>query len=167
MELEPIGIVHTPYASVEDIPRCASERFEGSAVVEVFPQYAEGLRDVEGFSHMMLLAHLHKAPGTKLTVYPPIDDAGKARGVFATRSPLRPNHIGVSIVELVRVEGRKLVVRGIDLLDGTPLIDIKPYMPYNARTDIKVGWLEGKAFLRDNMRWNDPPHSNGPEQDHN
>jgi len=146
MEIEPIGTVHSSYRSVEDIPRCASEKLEETAVVEVFPEFAEGLRDVAGFSHLMLLVHLHEAPGTKLTVHPPIDDTGQPRGVFATRSPLRPNHIGVSIVELERVEGCKLMVRGIDLLDGTPLIDIKPYMQYDNRTAIKVGWLEGKSI---------------------
>ena len=146
MEIEPIGTIHSPYGSVEEIPLCASEKLEERAVVEVFQEYAEGLKDVEGFSHLLLLVHLHEAPGTKLVVNPPVDDEGKARGVFATRSPLRPNHIGVSIVELERVEGRNLVVRGIDLLDGTPLIDIKPYMQYDNRTAIKVGWLEGKAI---------------------
>lgn len=149
MEMKPIGVVHTPYMSVENIPLCASEKLEAVAVVEVFPDYVEGLRDVEGFSHLMLVVHMHEATGTMLTVHPPIDDEGKARGVFATRSPMRPNHIGVSIVELDRVEGHNLFVRGIDLLDGTPLIDIKPYMPYDVRTVIKVGWLEGKAISQD------------------
>lgn len=95
---------------------------------------------------MILLVYLHRTAGTKLKVYPPVDDSGRPRGVFATRSPHRPNHIGLSIVELVRVKGRELEVRGIDLLDGTPLLDIKPYTPYDARSPIEIGWLEGKAL---------------------
>lgn len=149
MEIEPIGIVHTPYSSVDEIPGNAIERLEEVAVVEVFHDFSEGLRDLDGFSHVMLLEYLHEARETKLTVYPPFDDSGQARGVFATRSPVRPNHIGVSVVELVKVEGRNLVVRGIDLLDGTPLLDIKPYIPYDARTSIDIGWLEGKIRTRD------------------
>jgi tRNA-Thr(GGU) m(6)t(6)A37 methyltransferase TsaA len=144
MELSPIGTVRTPYRSREDIPHGATERLGVEAVVEVFPQFVEGLADLEGFSHVMLLAHLHEATTTKLTVHPPFDDTGSPRGVFATRSPYRPNHIALSIVELVRVEGANLVVRGVDLFDGTPLLDIKPYTPYNARSPIEIGWLEGK-----------------------
>lgn len=139
--------MHSPYSKVEQIPRCAAEKLEEVAVVEVFHDFSEGLQDLDGFSHVMLLVYLHEARETKLTVLPPIDD--QVRGVFATRSPMRPNHIGVSIVELVKVEGSNLVVRGIDLLDGTPLLDIKPYTPYDARRSIEIGWLEGKAKYQD------------------
>ena len=144
-ELTPIGTVRTPYRTTDAIPCCAAEKLSEEAIVEVFPEFAEGLADLDGFSHVILLVHLHEARSTKLTVFPPVDDSGRPRGVFATRSPLRPNHIGLSIVELVRVEGTRLVVRGIDLLDRTPLLDIKPYTPYDARSPIELGWLEGKA----------------------
>lgn len=166
MEVVPIGVVHSPYKEVEEIPRCAGEKLKEVARVEVFPQYAEGLKDVEGFSHLMLLAHLHKARRDMLTVHPPMDRSGEARGVFATRSPMRPNHIAVSVVELERLEGRTLVVRGIDLLDGTPLIDIKPYMLYDIRKELKVGWLEGIAISQDEHPLGGEAASRGPEQDH-
>jgi tRNA-Thr(GGU) m(6)t(6)A37 methyltransferase TsaA len=152
MEMRAIGTVHSPYTEVDDIPLCAGERLEEEAVVEVFPEFSEGLEDVEGFSHLMLLAYLHRADSVKLTVVPPVDETRSSRGVFATRSPLRPNHIGVTIVELVAVDGTRLRVRGIDLLDGTPLLDIKPYMLYDARKPIRMGWLEGMAISRDEGR---------------
>jgi tRNA-Thr(GGU) m(6)t(6)A37 methyltransferase TsaA len=165
VEMEPIGTVHTPYTASEEIPLCASERLEEVAVVEVFHDYAEGLADVDGFSHLMLLVHLHLTDVTKLLVHPPIDDSGQARGVFATRSPVRPNHIGVSIVELVKVEGRNLIVKGIDLLDGTPLLDIKPYIPYDQRTPCRIGWLEGKAVGQGGRPVTAPDVSRHPKDD--
>ena len=131
MELEQLGTVHSPYRGPQEVPCCQRERLEEVAVVEVFRDFAEGLRDLDGFSHLMLI------------VNPPIDT--EQRGVFATRSPMRPNHLGVSIVELIKVEGRNLLVKGIDLLDGTPVLDIKPYIPYDARSQLKLGWLEGKV----------------------
>ena len=143
MELEQLGTVHSPYRGPQEVPCCQRERLEEVAVVEVFRDFAEGLRDLDGFSHLMLIVHLHRASETKLIVNPPIDT--EQRGVFATRSPMRPNHLGVSIVELIKVEGRNLLVKGIDLLDGTPVLDIKPYIPYDARSQLKLGWLEGKV----------------------
>ncbi|NIP35708.1 MAG: tRNA (N6-threonylcarbamoyladenosine(37)-N6)-methyltransferase TrmO [Thermoplasmata archaeon] len=145
MEVHPIGTVRSPYTSTGSIPLCASEKLDEEATVQVLPECVEGLADLDGFSHVILLVHMHKATTTKLTVHPPVDDSGMARGVFATRSPLRPNHIGLSIVELVRIEGGEMHVRGIDLLDGTPVLDIKPYTPYDARSPVVIGWLEGRA----------------------
>ena len=144
MELEPIGTVRSPYAEVGSIPRSRDERSRTEAVVEVLPEFAEGLKDLDGFSHVVLISHLHRSTTTKLTAFPPMDDGEGPRGVFATRSPHRPNHIAMTIVELVRVRGRELLVRGIDLLDGTPVLDIKPHIPYDARTPVKLGWLEGR-----------------------
>ena len=163
MEFQPIGVAHTPYSSVDEIPRSASEKREEVAVVEVFRDFSEGLRDLDGFSHVMLLSYLHEARETKLTVYPPFDDSGQARGVYATRSPMRPNHIGVTVVEPVKVEGRNLLVRGIDLLDETPLLDIKPYIPYDAGMSIEVGWLEGK--IRCNGTVQDTDHDTDHDTD--
>ncbi len=143
MEILQIGTIHSPYTEIGQIPRCSVDRMEAIARVEVFPEYSDGLQDLDGFSHVMLLVHMHKAEEEKLRVLPPIDD--QERGVFATRSPMRPNHIGVSVVELLKVKGRNLVVKGIDLLDGTPLIDIKPFTSYDIQTTIRMGWLEGKT----------------------
>ena len=143
MEIVQIGTVHSPYTELGQIPGCAVDRMEEVAVVEVFHEYSDGLQDLEGFSHVMLIVHMHKAEEEKLRVLPPIDD--QERGVFATRSPMRPNHLGVSVVELLKVEGRNLVVKGIDFLDGTPLIDIKPFTSYDLQTPIRIGWLEGKS----------------------
>lgn len=143
MEIVQIGTINSPYKEIGQIPRCAVDRMEEVAVVEVFHEYSDGLQDLDGFSHVMLIVHMHKADEEKLRVMPPIDD--QERGVFATRSPLRPNHLGVSVVELLKVEGRILFVKGIDLLDGTPLIDIKPYTSYDVQSPIRIGWLEGKT----------------------
>jgi len=143
MKLTPIGTVHSPYTSIEQIPRGTIERLEEVAVVEVFHDYAEGLKDLDGFSHVILIVYFHEATEERLAVTPPLDD--HPRGVFATRSPSRPNHLGVCIVELLKLEGRNLVVRGIDVLDDTPLLDIKPYTPYDSRSDIRIGWLEGRV----------------------
>jgi tRNA-Thr(GGU) m(6)t(6)A37 methyltransferase TsaA len=95
LEFVPIGIVHTPYTSLDEIPRCAADKLEEDAVVEVYQDFAEGLRDIEGFSHLMLLVYLHEARETKLTVLPPIDD--QVRGVFATRSPMRPSRNSIKV----------------------------------------------------------------------
>lgn len=137
-----IGTVHSMYTEVDQIPRCAVDRLNSMATVEVFQEFSEGLKDLDGFSHVVLIALLHRALEVKLRVTPPFDD--QERGVFATRSPLRPNHLGMSIVELLKVEGRNLLVRGIDLLDGTPVMDIKPYTRYDVRTPTRMGWLEDK-----------------------
>jgi tRNA-Thr(GGU) m(6)t(6)A37 methyltransferase TsaA len=113
--------------------------------VEVLPEYQAGLRDLAGFSHIILLYLFHQSdPGYDLAVTPFLD--GEPKGLFATRYPRRPNPIGLSIVRLLRCEGRVLHVEGIDVLDGTPLLDIKPYVPpFDAHPGAAYGWLEGKA----------------------
>ena len=109
--------------------------------VEIFPEYVEGLDDLEGFSHIILIYHFHLAKKTQLKVRPYMD--AKVHGVFATRAPSRPNPIGISIVRLIKIEKNVLYVRDIDILDGTPLLDIKPYVPeFDIRTVDKIGWLE-------------------------
>ena len=145
LSLVPIGTVHSPYSDVEQIPRCPAERLDEESVVELFPRFRDGLKDLEGFSHVHLITLLHRAGEVKLRVVPFFDD--QVRGVFATRSPFRPNHLGLSVVELIRVEDGRLFVKGIDLLDGTPLLDIKPYTPYDARAPIRVGWLAGRLEM--------------------
>ena len=111
------------------------------AIVEVFPEFAEGLRDLEGFSHIILLYHFHRVQESRLTVTPFLDS--QPRGVFATRAPKRPNPIGLSIVKLLGVEQNILHVENVDILDGTPLLDIKPYVPeFDQHPADRVGWLE-------------------------
>jgi tRNA-Thr(GGU) m(6)t(6)A37 methyltransferase TsaA len=140
--MQPIGVIRTPFAEGDEIPiqpafSCAAGR------VEVFPQYAEGLQDIEGFSHIILLYALHRSSGYALRVKPFLDD--QLRGVFATRHPRRPNPIGLSIVRLLVRHGSTLEVEGIDVLDGTPLLDIKPYVPdFDLRIDARAGWYDSR-----------------------
>jgi tRNA-Thr(GGU) m(6)t(6)A37 methyltransferase TsaA len=139
----PIGVIHSPFKEPRDVPiqpACAGG-IEGA--VEIFPEYSEGIADLEGFSHIILIYHFHLSKGHPLRVKPYLDS--ELRGVFATRAPSRPNSIGMSIVRLVKIEGRKLHIRDVDILDGTPLLDIKPYVPvFDSRTTDRIGWLSGK-----------------------
>ncbi|MHC4167098.1 MAG: tRNA (N6-threonylcarbamoyladenosine(37)-N6)-methyltransferase TrmO [Planctomycetota bacterium] len=146
MEIVPIGRIHTPFHSKSDTP---IQPFRSRAVgrVEVFAEYAEGLSDTEGFSHLILLYGFHKSTGYQLKVKPFLDN--QLRGLFATRYPARPNQIGLSVVKLLRREGNVLFTEGIDVLDGTPLLDIKPYVPdFEPDEPIRIGWLEGKIAPR-------------------
>ena len=109
--------------------------------VEVFEQYRAGLKDLDGFSHIVLLCHFHRSQGFSLHVVPYMDS--KVRGVFATRAPKRPNPIGLSVVQLDRIEDGVLHIRNLDILDGTPLLDIKPYVPeFDSPVEVRTGWLE-------------------------
>jgi len=140
-EIHPIGIIHSPYYSIKDMPiqPKGASGIEGCVVVD--EKYVDGLQDIDGFSHVYLLYSFHEATRVKLLLAPFMDE--QKRGVFATRSPLRPNHIGISIVELKRVEGNKIFVDGIDVLDGTPLLDIKPYVEkFDAVEESTSGWLD-------------------------
>ena len=140
---KPIGVVHTPYKTKEGIP-IQGGLFPGTkAQVEVYPEYSEGLSDLEGFSHILLVYLFNQSPGFDLKVKPFLDD--KIRGVFATRAPRRPNPIGLTTVKLESVEGNILPVRGVDILDGTPLLDIKPYIPdIDSIPEAKTGWVKSK-----------------------
>ena len=138
--MEAIGVIKSPFATLADMPiqPRGAAGIDGEVIVD--PAYAEGLADLEGFSHVYLIYRFHRARRTELTVIPFMDD--KPRGVFSTRSPLRPNHIGLSIVELVSVRKNKLAVRGVDILDGTPLLDIKPYIAvFDRVAESRSGWL--------------------------
>ena len=142
MEVVPIGRIHTPFQSKSDTP---IQPFRSQAVgrVEVFEEYAEGLRDTEGFSHLILLYLFHKSSSYQLTVKPFLDN--RPHGLFATRYPARPNQIGLSVVKLLKREENVLFTEGIDVLDGTPLLDVKPYVPdFEPSEDVRIGWLEGK-----------------------
>lgn len=137
----PIGVIHTPFQEPPGTPiqPPAGKGVEG--IVEVFPQYAEGLKDLAGFSHLILLYHFHLVNKVALQVKPFMDDV--PHGVFATRAPARPNALGLSIVRLDRIEGNLLHIRDLDIVDGTPLLDIKPYVPeFDRREAPKIGWLE-------------------------
>jgi tRNA-Thr(GGU) m(6)t(6)A37 methyltransferase TsaA len=143
IEYEPIGTVHSPYKEQEGTPiqPSRSDNAEGTVVLD--EDFVEALSDLDGFSHIILLCHLHKARPHRLKVIPYLDT--EPRGLFATRAPSRPNPIGLSVVELLAIEGNVLHIRGLDLLDGTPVLDIKPYVgEFDDRTELRTGWL-GRA----------------------
>jgi tRNA (adenine37-N6)-methyltransferase len=136
---KPIGVIHTPYCRKEDTPiqGCFSPDNKGD--IEIFPEYATGLKDIEGFSHLILLYHFHKAEGYELLTKPFLDKNKK--GIFSIRYFARPNPIGLSVVKLLRVNGNHLEIGEVDMLDGTPLLDIKPYVPqFDIKEHVKDGW---------------------------
>jgi tRNA-Thr(GGU) m(6)t(6)A37 methyltransferase TsaA len=133
-----IGEIHSPFTDKRDTPIQPS-RSTARGQVEVYPAYVDGLRDLEGFSHIILLYAFHRSDGYALLVKPFLDD--HQRGLFATRYPARPNPIGLSIVRLLSVHDHVLEIDGVDVLDGTPLLDIKPYVPdFDVQTDVRTGW---------------------------
>ncbi|MFH1681052.1 MAG: tRNA (N6-threonylcarbamoyladenosine(37)-N6)-methyltransferase TrmO [Candidatus Eisenbacteria bacterium] len=141
IEFKPIGVIRTPFKELEGMPIQPTGAAGVRGTVEVLPDLAEGLEDLEGFSHVVLIYHFHRAAPPKLRVTPFLDS--EKRGVFATRAPSRPNPIGLSVVRLVRVEGATLHVENVDILDGTPLLDIKPHVPdLDAPRADRLGWLE-------------------------
>lgn len=149
IEYRPVGIIHTPFEELENMPIQPSGAASVRGTVEVFPEYEEGLKDLDGFSHIILLYHFHRAGSSKLLVTPFLDT--KPRGVFATRAPARPNPIGISVVRLMRIEGTTLHIENVDIMDGTPLLDIKPYVPdFDHFPTERVGWLKeaGKRVVR-------------------
>jgi tRNA-Thr(GGU) m(6)t(6)A37 methyltransferase TsaA len=136
----PIGVIHTPFSSVEGMPIQPSGGKEILGQVEVFPPFCGGLKDLEGFSRIILLYHCNRAKEYSLEEKAFLDN--RYHGVFATRAPKRPNPVGLSIVQLIRVKGCVLEVQGIDILDQTPILDIKPYVPeFDAYPTEKIGWL--------------------------
>jgi tRNA-Thr(GGU) m(6)t(6)A37 methyltransferase TsaA len=141
IEFTPIGVIHTPFKTTENMPiqPAAGQGIEGT--VEVFRKYQPALQDLDGFSHIILLYHLHLSKSFKLKVVPFLDT--EPRGLFATRAPRRPNPIGISMVQLDRIEKNILYIRNVDILDGTPLLDIKPYVPeFDSPEKICIGWLQ-------------------------
>ncbi len=157
---EPIGVIHTPFREPVGTPIQPRAARGIRGYIEVFPEYAEGLSDLEGFSHVILLYHFHRAGPMRLKVRPFMDT--EERGVFATRAPARPNPIGISVVRLLGIEGNVLRVSDVDILDGTPLLDIKPYVPeFDAPEDVRLGWLETRIGrlpgTRDDGRFSGAP----------
>jgi tRNA-Thr(GGU) m(6)t(6)A37 methyltransferase TsaA len=155
---KPIGIIHSPFKEPKGTPiqPAGAKGIDGTA--EIFPEYAEGLKDIEGFSHIILLYHFHLSKGAALIAKPYMDS--EAHGVFAMRGPSRPNPIGISVVQLVKVEGNTLHIQDVDIVDGTPLLDIKPYVPeFDIREVERIGWLEKRVHKlsasRDDGRFTD------------
>jgi tRNA-Thr(GGU) m(6)t(6)A37 methyltransferase TsaA len=139
----PIGMIHTPFHSREEMPIQGIGGKGIQSTVEIYPEFAAGLKDLDGFSHIILLYHFHLADKPALIVKPFLDD--EKRGVFATRSPLRPNPIGMTAVRLIKIRDNLLTVEDVDMIDETPLLDIKPYLPViDDIQDLRVGWLTGK-----------------------
>ena len=141
MEYKPIGIIHTPFSQTEEMPIQPAGASGVTGTVEVFKEFRDGLKDLGGFSHIILLYHFHQSQGFDLHVVPFMDS--ELRGIFATRAPKRPNPIGLSVVRLMRIEESTLYVENVDIVDGTPLLDIKPYVPeFDEQTHVRTGWLE-------------------------
>jgi tRNA-Thr(GGU) m(6)t(6)A37 methyltransferase TsaA len=144
--MRPVGYVHSSYTQTRQIPKGLGARHEEEGTLELLPEFEPGLADIEGFSHLFVIWAFHRAEGYELLGKPPSDD--RLHGVFATRSPRRPNPIGLTVVELLRREGPRLHVRGLDMLDGTPVLDLKPYLSSISEDRLRRGWLaeaEGRA----------------------
>ncbi|HET9530545.1 MAG TPA: tRNA (N6-threonylcarbamoyladenosine(37)-N6)-methyltransferase TrmO [Blastocatellia bacterium] len=137
--MKAIGIVRSPYTDASQIPKGFDARHDAQGTLEILPEFEQGLRDIEGFSHLFVIWVFDKAEGYDLLTIPPTDQ--RPHGVFATRSPRRPNPIGLTVVQLHSREGGRLKVRGIDMLDGTPILDIKPYLSSVKMEEVKRGWL--------------------------
>jgi len=143
VDFRSIGTIHTEYKRKEGVPIQGSFS-DAKGWVEVLPEYADGLKDLDGFSHIFLIYHFHESSGHSNLVKPFLDD--EKRGVFATRAPRRPNPIGLSLVRLDRIEGSRLFISGVDIIDGTPLLDIKPYVDrFDRRDGSRSGWLEKRV----------------------
>ncbi len=136
---QPIGYVRSPYQETTQVPKGHGAKHEAEGVLEIVTQFETGLTDIEGFSHLYVIWLFDRVEGFELLGTPPTDN--RPHGVFATRSPKRPNAIGLTVVQLVRREGRSLHVRGIDMLDGTPILDIKPYLSSIPEDKLRRGWL--------------------------
>ena len=137
--MRPIGYVSSPYKESRDIPKGLGTKHDAEGVLTILPEFELGLTDIEGFSHLIVVWAFDRSKGFELMGTPPSDN--RPHGVFATRSPFRPNPIGLTAVELLRREGAQLHVRGIDMLDGTPLLDIKPYLSSIPEEKLRRGWL--------------------------
>ena len=138
--MRPIGFVRSPYTDASQVPRGFGARHDVEGILEIAPEFEEGLKDIEGFSHLFAIWVFDRSDKVELLGVPPTDD--RPHGVFATRSPYRPNPIGLTVVHLLRREGNRLHVHGIDMLDGTPILDIKPYLSSVSPEDLRRGWLQ-------------------------
>ncbi|MFC1682782.1 tRNA (N6-threonylcarbamoyladenosine(37)-N6)-methyltransferase TrmO [Candidatus Zixiibacteriota bacterium] len=150
----PIGIIHTPFEKLEGMPIQGSMIPETRGWVEVYPEFAPGLKDVEGFSHLILLYVFHLSEGYQLVTRPFLEET--PRGVFAIRAPKRPNPVGFTVVKLLGLKDNRLDIAGVDMINGTPLLDIKPYISdIDAYVDTKDGWISGKMGEDGSMKLSD------------
>ena len=150
IKIKPIGVIHSPFKDSSGTPIQSGGSNE-SGEIEIFEEYLDGLEDLDGFSHIILLYHFHRLKDMPLKVKPFMDT--EVRGVFSTRSPARPNHIGLSIVRLEKVIENRLIISNVDMLDGTPVIDIKPYVPqFDSVNAERIGWLENNVFKHNSMK---------------
>jgi tRNA-Thr(GGU) m(6)t(6)A37 methyltransferase TsaA len=141
VEYKPIGVIRTPFNQPKGMPIQPTGATGVQGTVEVFEEYRPALKDLDGFSHIILLYHFNRSQGFKPMVVPFMDT--RPRGLFATRAPRRPNPIGISVVQLNRIEKGMLHIENVDMLDGTPLLDIKPYVPeFDTSANVRTGWLE-------------------------
>ncbi|MEA3493047.1 MAG: tRNA (N6-threonylcarbamoyladenosine(37)-N6)-methyltransferase TrmO [Candidatus Margulisiibacteriota bacterium] len=141
IRLKPIGVIHTPYKETKDMPIQGTFGKGTLGRVELFPEYKEGLLDIQGFSHLILIYYFNRAKEEKLIGKPFLED--ETHGIFAIRGPMRPNHIGFSVVKLEKVEGDVVTFSEVDMLNGTLLLDIKPYVShFDSRENVRNGWLE-------------------------
>ncbi len=146
-----IGLIHSPYTELSNMPIQPKGAKDITGHIVLFEEYVKGVKDLIGFSHIYLLYSFHRAERTEMMVTPFMDV--EKRGVYSTRSPLRPNHIGLSIVELVDIQETKLTIRGVDILDGTPLLDIKPYIhAFDSVENSRSGWMQGDEEAVENKR---------------
>jgi len=146
LSMLPIGFVRSPYRDLHSIPRGLDAKHDVEGVLELRAEFGPGLADIEGFSHLFVIWAFDRSAGCDLVATPPSDN--RPHGVFATRSPRRPNPIGLTVVELLRREGPSLRVRGVDMLDGTPILDIKPYLSSIPQEQLKRGWLAEEEARR-------------------
>ncbi|MCF8080479.1 MAG: tRNA (N6-threonylcarbamoyladenosine(37)-N6)-methyltransferase TrmO [Desulfobacterales bacterium] len=149
----PIGVIRSPFTIREDMPIQPSGARGVSGRIELKEEFAEGLNDIDGFSHLYLLYHFHQSSGYCLKVTPFLDKT--PRGLFATRAPKRPNPIGLSVVRLEKIEGSTIHILDVDVLDGTPLLDLKPYVPafdVPADKDVRTGWVDNSAMRPEDIR---------------
>jgi tRNA (adenine37-N6)-methyltransferase len=147
ISLHPVAHVRSPFSETAQIPRGPGATHRAEGILDVLPEYEAGLQDIEGFSHLYVIWVFHRSGAHELVGIPPTDD--RPHGVFATRSPRRPNPLGLTVVELLGREGPRLRVRGVDMLDGTPVVDIKPYLSSVPSEQLRRGWL-GEADARRN-----------------
>jgi tRNA (adenine37-N6)-methyltransferase len=149
--LTPIGVVHSPFENIEEMPIQPTGAANICGSIELRPDLVTGLQDLEGFSHLWVIYHFHRSGPVRLTVTPFLDH--RPHGVFATRAPVRPNPLGLSLVLLLGIEGNRLQIGGVDILDGTPVLDIKPYVPaFDQAPAANSGWLEEAGHLAHQVR---------------
>jgi len=151
---KPIGLIHSPYKDIQGMPIQSAGARDVQGTIEILPEFEPGLADLDGYSHIILLYHFHRTQGFSLSVKPFLDD--NHHGVFATRAPRRPNPIGLSVVRLAKVEGTILHILDVDMVDGTPLLDIKPYVPeFDVCNVTRIGWLASHVKKVDQIKSDD------------